>query len=59
MVKLINGQTWFCCPRCGKKIHPVKPGACGVYVTCKQKREDGTRCNWHGEIKFPKKIVAI
>nr|DAF68153.1 MAG TPA: hypothetical protein [Caudoviricetes sp.] len=20
MIKTINGQTWFCCPECGKKI---------------------------------------
>lgn len=52
MVKEINGQTWFCCPKCGKKIHPVKPGACGVFAICKQKRKDGSRCNWSGEITY-------
>lgn len=52
MIKEINGETWFCCPNCGKKIHPVKHGARGVYVVCKQKRQDGTRCNWSGEIKY-------
>lgn len=54
MVKEINGKDWFCCPRCGKKIHPVKPGACGVFVVCKQKRADGRRCNWAGEITYSK-----
>lgn len=52
MIKTINGKTWFCCPQCGKKIHPVKPGAQGVLVACKGKRPDGTRCNWAGEIKY-------
>ena len=57
MIKEINGKTWFCCPDCGKKIHPVKPGARGVYVMCKQKRQDGTRCNWSGEIKYKSGIL--
>jgi len=52
MVKEIDGQMWFCCPACGKKIHPVLPGARGVIAVCKQKRADGTRCNWTGEIKY-------
>lgn len=52
MLKIINGKTWFCCPKCGKKIHPVDPGARGVLVVCKGKRPDGTRCNWAGEIKY-------
>nr|DAS93990.1 MAG TPA: cysteine-rich protein [Caudoviricetes sp.] len=54
MLKEFNGQTWFCCPRCGKKIHPVKPDARGVYTVCKQKRKDGSRCNWSGEIRWEK-----
>lgn len=52
MVKVIDGQTWFCCPKCGKKIHPVKVGAQGVFAVCKQKRKDGSRCNWAGEICY-------
>lgn len=51
MIKTINGQTWFCCPECGKKIHPVKPGACGVLVKCTGKN-NGKRCDWYGEIKW-------
>lgn len=54
MLKEINGKVWFCCPKCGKKIHPVSPGARGVFVVCKQRRCDGTRCNWRGECKWPK-----
>lgn len=53
MLKEINGKVWFCCPQCGKKIHPVAPGARGVFVVCKQRRGDGTRCNWRGECKWP------
>ena len=41
MLKEINGKVWFCCPQCGKKIHPVAPGARGVFVVCKQRRADG------------------
>ena len=26
MLKEINGKVWFCCPQCGKKIHPAAPG---------------------------------
>nr|DAE36987.1 MAG TPA: cysteine-rich protein [Bacteriophage sp.]DAH34608.1 MAG TPA: cysteine-rich protein [Bacteriophage sp.] len=51
MIKTINGQTWFCCPKCGKKIHPIKPGACGVLVKCTGKN-NGKRCDWYGEIKW-------
>lgn len=54
MIKSINGRTWFCCPACGKKLHPVKPDARGVYAVCKQKRKDGSRCNWSGEIRWEK-----
>ena len=53
MLREINGKVWFCCPQCGKKIHPVVPGARGVFVVCKQRRGDGTRCNWRGECKWP------
>ena len=52
MVKIIRGQAWFCCPECGKKIHPVRKGARGVYVMCKGKHKDGTRCYWRGEIRY-------
>lgn len=54
MLREINGKVWFCCPQCGKKIHPVKPDARGVYAVCKQKRKDGSRCNWSGEIRWEK-----
>lgn len=54
MLKEINGKVWFCCPQCGKKFHPVAPGARGVFVICKQRRADGTRCNWRGECSWPK-----
>ncbi len=54
MLKEINGKVWFCCPQCGKKIHPVAPGAGGVYVVCKQRRDDGKRCSWRGECCWPK-----
>lgn len=54
MIKEINGRTWFCCPECGQKIHPVKLGACGVFAICKGKKSDGTRCNWSGEIRWIK-----
>ena len=59
MIKIIDDQTWFCCPRCGKKIHPVKPGARGVLVVCRQKRADGSRCDWAGEIKFDGSKAAV
>ena len=52
MVREIDGQTWFCCPTCGRKIHPVKPGARGVLAVCRQRRRDGTRCSWAGEIRW-------
>lgn len=59
MVKESNGKTWFCCPKCGKKIHPVAPGACGVFVVCRQRRKDGKRCGWSGEIRYPVENVDI
>ena len=52
MIKEINGKTWFCCPVCGQKIHPVRPGAQGVFAMCKGKKPDGGRCNWAGEIRW-------
>lgn len=52
MLKQISGRVWFCCPLCGKKIHPVKPGARGVYAKCKGKTETGLPCNWSGEITY-------
>lgn len=52
MIREIAGRTWFCCPQCGKKLHPVDRGARGVYVMCKQKRRDGTRCCWSGEVRW-------
>lgn len=52
MIKKINGENWFCCPKCGQKLHPVKPGARGVYVKCKGKI-NGEKCDWFGEICWP------
>lgn len=31
MVKEIDGRWWYCCPRCGKKLHPPPPRP-GPYV---------------------------
>lgn len=59
MVKTINGETWFCCPQCGQKIHPVKPGARGVMVACKGKTKDGARCTWRGEIRWDEAVKAM
>lgn len=43
MVKIIGGRWWYCCPRCGKKIHPLDPTAScsGVYTQCRA-------CKWQG-----------
>lgn len=59
MLKIINGETWFCCPQCGQKIHPVKPGARGVMVACKGKTKDGARCTWRGEIRWDEAVRAM
>lgn len=59
MLKTINGETWFCCPQCGQKIHPVKPGARGVLVACKGKTKDGARCTWRGEIRWDEAVKAM
>ena len=47
MIKNIKGKLWYCCPKCGQKIHPVSPGAVcsGVYVKC-------ARCGWSGEMEI-------
>lgn len=54
MVKEIDGRWWYCCPRCGKKLHPPPPQAgavCrGVLARCRGIRRDGSRCGWAGEI---------
>lgn len=50
MIKEIDGQTWFCCPGCGKKLHPVKRGARGVLTRCRGKLPDGRKCDWSGEV---------
>ena len=50
MIKEIDGQTWFCCPGCGKKLHPVKRGAGGVLTRCRGKLPDGRKCDWSGEV---------
>ena len=51
MVKLIKGRLWYCCPKCGQKLHPITATAnChGVTTFCK-------KCNWEGpmEIKSEK-----
>lgn len=43
MVKIIGGRWWYCCPKCGKKIHPLDPAAScsGVYTQCRA-------CKWQG-----------
>lgn len=51
MIKSINGRTWFCCPACGKKLHPVAPGARGVWTKCRGKLPSGERCGWTGEVR--------
>lgn len=47
MVKEIGGRWWYCCPRCGKKLHPLRAGAVcrGVLARCRERR-----CGWSGEI---------
>lgn len=50
MIKRFQEQDWFCCPECGQKIHPVVPGACGVFAVCKAKVSRQERCNWRGEV---------
>lgn len=52
MIKSINGRTWFCCPACGKKLHPVAPGARGVWTKCRGKLPSGERCGWTGEVRW-------
>lgn len=52
MIREIDGQTWFCCPECGKKLHVVRRGAQGVFVWCRGRHPDGTRCTWRGEIQY-------
>jgi len=51
VVKLLNGQLWYCCPVCGQKLHKLAPDAVcnGVTTFCK-------RCKWEGvmEIKSRK-----
>jgi len=56
MIKKIKGQLWFCCPKCGKRIFPVQPGAVckGILWKCKGKFPDGTSCGWSGEISIEK-----
>ncbi len=24
MIKIVKGQTWYCCPHCGKALFPVR-----------------------------------
>lgn len=52
MVREIGGRWWYCCPRCGKKLHPLQAGAVcwGVLAQCRGIRRDGSRCGWSGEI---------
>ena len=59
MIREIDGQTWFCCPECGKKLHVVKRGARGVFVWCRGRRPDGSRCTWRGEIRCPERLEEI
>lgn len=43
VVRLINGQLWYCCPVCGQKLHKLTPDAVcsGVITFCK-------KCKWEG-----------
>lgn len=52
MTKKIQGKLWYCCPKCGKKLFPLQPGAVcrGVMTTCRGRFPDGTPCRWSGEI---------
>lgn len=59
MIREIDGQIWFCCPECGKKLHTVAPGARGVFVWCRGRRADGSRCTWRGEIRCPERPEDI
>ncbi len=47
MVKLIGGKLWYCCPRCGKKLHPVSADAIchGIRTQCRQ-------CGWEGPMEI-------
>lgn len=43
VVRLINGQLWYCCPVCGQKLHKLTPDAIcsGVITFCR-------KCKWEG-----------
>ncbi|MEY8388566.1 hypothetical protein AALC17_14975 [Oscillospiraceae bacterium 38-13] len=47
MIREIGGRWWYCCPRCGKKLHPLRAGAVcrGVLARCRERY-----CGWSGEI---------
>lgn len=53
MIKQINGRLWFCCPVCGKKLHPLAPGAIcsGVFTQCR-------KCKWEGPMEIKQKKGA-
>lgn len=43
MVKEINGEKWFCCPDCGKKLFKVLDGqswASGIVTFCKKCKKE-------------------
>lgn len=52
MIKEIEGQWWYCCPRCGKKLILLQQGAVchGIMAQCRERRKDGNRCGWRGEV---------
>lgn len=52
MVKKIKGKLWYCCPKCGKRLHPIQPGAVcrGVIGQCRGRLPNGAPCGWKGEI---------
>ena len=54
MIRTIDGQGWFCCPVCGKKLFPVAPGAVcrGLWAKCRGRRPDGRKCAWEGEVRI-------
>lgn len=56
MIREYNGILWYCCPRCGQKLHMIQPGAeChGVLCRCKGVLPDGKKCGWVGEMIIKK-----
>ena len=53
VVKLVNGQLWYCCPVCGQKLHKLAPDAVcnGVTTFCR-------RCKWEGVMNIKERKGA-